>query len=208
MSESLSFLFSGSLLGLAAGISPGPMLALVISETVKHNRKAGIVVASVPILTDFPIILLSLIVLTKLPQSNLILGAISFTGALFIAYMAYESITAKGVELNLKSAAALSLKKGIMTNLLSPHPYLFWMSVGGPAVIKGYSINPLSAAFFILGFYMFLIGSKVAAALIVDRFKSFLKSNIYIYIIKTLGFILLIFSLLYVRDGLKLLGII
>lgn len=208
MIESLPFLFSGVLFGLAAGILPGPLLTLVISETVKHNKKEGIKVASAPVLTDLPIILLSVFVLAKLSNFHLALGILSIAGALFIGYLAYESITIKGVELDLEKIKTRSLKKGVITNFLSPYPYLFWISIGAPNIIKGYKINLLCVIFFILGFYLLLVGSKVIVALIVDRSKSFLKSSAYIYIIRILGFILLIFSALYIRDALKIFGVI
>ena len=208
MIESLPFLISGILFGLVAGISPGPLLTLVISETIKHNKKEGIFVASAPILTDIPIVLLSVFVLAKLSSFNLVLGTISISGALFIVYLAYESITTKGIELNLQKVKAQSLRKGIITNFLNPHPYLFWIAVGAPTILKGYRVNVLSVVFFILGFYLFLVGSKIMVALMVDKSKSFLKSNTYVYIIRTLGFILLIFSVIFIKDGLNYFGII
>jgi threonine/homoserine/homoserine lactone efflux protein len=42
------FLGTGTLLGLAAGFAPGPLLVLVISETLKHNIKEGIKVSLAP----------------------------------------------------------------------------------------------------------------------------------------------------------------
>ena len=208
MVESIPFLISGVLFGLVAGISPGPLLTLLISETVKHNRKEGMIVACAPILTDLPIVLLSIFVLSKLSSFNHILGGISFLGALFIAYLGYESITLSGIELNLKEVKAQSFRKGIITNFLNPNPYLFWITVGAPSVLKGYKINLLSALFFILGFYFFLVGSKIMIVLVVDKSKTFLKSNAYIYIIRALGLILFAFSVIYIKDGLKYFGII
>lgn len=207
MFDSLSFLFSGIVFGLAAGLVPGPLLTLVISETIRHNRKEGILVATAPAVTDIPIILLSVLILSELSDFKLILGIISFTGALFIAYMAYESITIKGFHPDLQNVKAESLKKGILTNALSPHPYLFWITVGAPTVVKGLSVSLLSVVFFLSGFYLFLIGSKVVIALIVDRSKSFLKGNTYVFTIRTLGFVLLFFAVLYLKDALKLFGV-
>ncbi|MDS4041493.1 MAG: hypothetical protein RKP20_09980, partial [Candidatus Competibacter sp.] len=42
MIESISFLSAGLLLGLSGGLSPGPLLALVASETLHHGVRAGI----------------------------------------------------------------------------------------------------------------------------------------------------------------------
>jgi len=208
MVNSLSFLLTGILFGLVAGISPGPLLTLVISETLRHNRKEGILVAIAPLLTDLPIVLVSVLILAKLSNSNLILGTISLSGALFIGYLAYESISVKGIELNLQKINPQSFRKGVIANFLNPHPYLFWIAVGAPMVLKAYKVNTLSACLFILGFYLLLVGSKIIVALVVDKSRDFMKSNIYIYSIRLLGFILLIFAIVFIRDGLKLFGFI
>jgi len=39
MVAGFEYLVSGMLLGLAAGLAPGPLLALVFSETFKHGKK-------------------------------------------------------------------------------------------------------------------------------------------------------------------------
>lgn len=202
----MTFLVSGALFGLAAGISPGPLLTLVISETLKHGRKEGIIIASTPVLTDIPIIPLSVFILKNLSGFNFVLGSISILGALFIAYLSYESFTIKSIELDLQNIKIQSFGKGIITNVLSPHPYLFWITIGAPTILKAFRTGPITALLFIIGFYLFLVGSKIAVALIVDKSKKFLQSRTYIYIIRSLGVALLLFAILFFRDGLKLFG--
>ncbi len=208
MMEAMGYLISGVVFGTAAGISPGPLLTLVIAETIKHSKREGIKVASAPIITDLPIVMASIYVIAKLSHSDLLLGIISIFGAAFIGYLACESITVKGVELDLGKVKPRSLRKGVITNFLNPHPYLFWIAVGAPVTLKAFEDSFLSAFSFILGFYLCLIGSKVLIALVVDRSKDFLKSSAYVYILRVLGVILLIFSGLFIRDGLKFFGLI
>jgi len=204
----MQFFISGMLFGLVAGIIPGPLLTLVITETIKHNKKMGIFVAAVPVVTDIPIVFLSVYVLAKLSSFHFILGTISILGALFIGYLAYESITVKGIEIVPQKDEAHSFRKGFITNILNPHPYLFWITIGAPNVLKAYTLNFLSAVFFVSGFYLSLVGSKIIVALIVDKSKTFLKSKVYVYIIKFLGLALLTFAVLFVKEGLKYFGII
>jgi threonine/homoserine/homoserine lactone efflux protein len=208
MPDSLPFLFSGIVFGLVAGISPGPLLALVIEETLTHSRREGMLVALAPIVTDVPIVLVSVLVLAKLSHSHLILGTISLLGALFIGYLAYESIAVKASGLKLQKIEPHSLRKGIIANFLSPHPYLFWIAVGAPMVLRAYAVNVLSAFLFLLGFYFLLVGSKILVALVIDKSRDFLKSRVYIFTIRLLGVILLIFALLFLKDGLTLFGVI
>jgi threonine/homoserine/homoserine lactone efflux protein len=93
----LSFLTAGIILGLSAGFAPGPLLTLVISETLQHDVKAGIKVALAPILTDLPIIICTLFILVKLADFHHILGIISIIGACFILYLGIKNIKAAGL---------------------------------------------------------------------------------------------------------------
>ena len=202
----IEFLSAGMLLGLAAGFAPGPLLVLVISETLKHNIKAGIKVSIAPLITDVPIILISLLILNRLADFKPILGCISIFGGLFILYLAYESLKTRGVALNLSSVSSNSLKKGVITNALNPHPYLFYMTVGAPIIFKGINQNFLSALSFVGIFLLFLVGSKVVLAMVVERSRAFLKGRVYIWAMRTLGTLLLFFSMVLFRDGFGLLG--
>jgi threonine/homoserine/homoserine lactone efflux protein len=206
MIKEFSFLITGIVFGLSAGISPGPLLMLIISETLKYNKREGIKVAIVPLITDLPIILITLLILSRVSNFNIILGIISVSGAMFIGYLAYENLFAKEIGINIHSLKPHSIKKGSIANLLSPHPYIFWLTIGSPTVLKAYEINLISVLFFIFGFYLSLVGSKIFVAVIVEKSRSLLKSKVYVYTIRFLGIVLLIFCLLFLREGLRLFG--
>ena len=145
----LSFLTTGTILGLSAGFAPGPLLALVVSETLQHDIRAGVKVAFAPVLTDFPIILFTLFILAKLSHFHNVLGVISIIGACFIFYLGIMNIRTKGLRIEQSKEPSRSMQKGILVNALSPHPYLFWFSVGGPATIKAMGVGLLSALAFV-----------------------------------------------------------
>ena len=204
----IKFLTIGTILGLSAGFAPGPLLTLVISETLQHDIQSGVKVALAPIITDLPIIILTLFILAKLSNFHSILGIISIIGGFFILFMGYESIRTKGVELNLKETKPKSLAKGILANALNPHPYLFWFSVGAPTMIKAMRQNITAPLAFIGSFYAFLVGSKILLAIVVGKSKSFLVGNVYIYTKRFLGLVLCVLAFALLCDGLKLLEII
>jgi threonine/homoserine/homoserine lactone efflux protein len=203
----INFLAIGTLLGLSAGFAPGPLLALVISETLQHDIKSGVKVAIAPAITDLPIVILTLLILAKLSNFHGILGIISLIGGFFILFMGYESIRTKGIELTLPETTPKSLTKGIFANALNPHPYLFWFSVGAPTMIKAMRQDMISPLAFISSFYVSLIGSKILTAILVGRSKSFLEGNAYIFTMRFLGLVLCILAVALFRDGLKLLKI-
>lgn len=204
----LHFLTIGTVLGLSAGFAPGPLLTLVIAETLRHDIKSGIKVALAPILTDLPIIFLTLLLLSKLSDFNAILGVITILGGFFVLYMGYESVCTKGVDLTLSAEKPRSILKGALTNALSPHPYLFWLSVGAPTMTKAMNIDLISPIAFIAAFYSFLIGSKVFLAILTGKSKTFLAGSAYIYIMRLLGLILCALALFLLYDGLHLLNVV
>jgi len=203
----ITFLVTGSILGLSAGFAPGPLLVLVISETLQHDIKAGMKVALAPVLTDLPIIVFSLLVLVKLSRFHNILAVISILGAFFILYLGIKNIKIKGVHIDKETSPQRSLQRGILVNALSPHPYLFWLTVGGPTTIKAMDLGLLTASVFILCFYILLVGSKIFLALLVGRSRSYLQGNTYIYTMRTLGFILILLAGFLFQDGLHLLRV-
>jgi threonine/homoserine/homoserine lactone efflux protein len=198
----ISYIILGVTLGLTAGLSPGPLLMLLISETIKQNRKAGILVACTPLITDLPIVLISIFVLQAISDYHFILGIISVLGALYLGYLAFENIRLKHFDPDIDELKSKSLKKGIITNFLNPNPYLFWMTIGAPTVLKGYRTGILLSLCFVIGFYIFLVGSKIIIALLVDRSKALIKSSLYVLLIKILGLLLLVFSLVFIKESL------
>ena len=200
------FAVSGILFGLVAGLSPGPMLALVVSETLRRNRKAGILVACAPLLTDAPIVVASVFVLSKLSHSNTVLGVVSALGGLFLAYLACGSLFGAPAVPSAEEHSSGSLLKGVLANFLNPNPYLFWAVVGAPTVIKAYATGLLAPTAFLIGFYVCLVGSKAAMAVVVDRSRSFISAGIYGTVVRGLGLALLAFALLFFRDALRFFG--
>jgi len=202
----ISYLGIGMLFGLSAGFAPGPLLALVISETLKHGASGGVKVALAPVITDLPIIVLTLLVLDRVAGAESILGGISILGGGLVMYLGYRNLRAADIVSTGTEEAPESLSKGILVNFFSPHPYLFWFSVGGPLIYKAASQGLAPPIIFVVTFYALLVGSKILLALLVAKSRSFVTGKAYFLIIRFLGVLLVGFSLVLFRDGLRLLG--
>lgn len=204
----IHYLTIGTILGLSAGLAPGPLLALVVSETILHDIRAGIKVALAPLVTDLPIIVLTVFILSRLSGFQGILGVISLAGGLLVMVMGIQGLKARGLDFDIQKAQPRSLTKGILVNILSPHPYLFWLSVGAPTMTRANDQHIFSAAAFVISFYALLIGSKIALAVLVGKSKTILKGRVYIYTMKFLGLALCALAVFLFKDGLGLLGIL
>lgn len=198
----------GVVLGLSAGLAPGPLLTLVVSETLAHNMRAGIRVALAPLISDLPIVIVTMVVLSRLSRFNTALGIISLAGGVVILKMGWDNLKTTGAESPSMTPGARSLSKGVMVNVLSPHPYLFWMSVGGPAVTRAWEVGAGAAAGFIVLFYLLLVGSKVGLAILTGRSRGFLAGRLYIRTMRGLGLVLCVLALFLMKEGLVLLEVL
>ena len=199
-------LTTGIVFGLSAGWAPGPLLTLVITHTLKHGVGEGIKIALAPLITDFPIILVSFYFLTRLKDFHHVLALISLAGGFYVLYLAYTGFRTELVNLDTTESRPQSLKQGSLANALNPHPYLFWITVGTPFMLECGKNNPLAALVFVLSFYLLLVGSKVFLALLVGKWRAFLTGKAYGAVMRALACLLAFLALLLFKDAWTLLG--
>lgn len=198
----MEYLLLGLSLGLAAGISPGPLLTLVVTSTLERGFGAGLLVALAPILTDTPIILLALLVLGELPGTAL--AAITIAGGLFVIWIGVKTVleAARGLPPDEEARpGATDLRRGMLVNILSPHPWIFWATVGGPILLEAWRRQPLYGVAYLAAFYLTIVGSKVAIALLTARGRRLLAGRGYAVTLATAGVILIALGLLLVYQG-------
>lgn len=200
------FITTGIILGLSSGFSPGPLTTLVISQALQHGVREGLKVALAPLITDLPIVLVSVFALTRLRDFHAILGLISIIGGLFLIFLAYLSFKTSKIGMDIEAGEPRSLGKGILANLLNPAPYLFWITIGAPNVVAAWTQSPFAAAGFLTGFYVCLIGGKMFLAAVAANSRRFLTGKGYAYVMRILGALLLVLAILFVRDGIRMWG--
>ena len=181
---------------------PGPILSLTISETIRHGLRAGLRVSLAPLMTDGPIILFYWLVLSRFSDVGWFFGVIRVVGAVVLAFLAWECLSIKGVDFEESSAPERSLIKGVLTNLLNPAPYLFWGTVGTPALLQAHAIGLWASTGFLVAFFSVIILSKMGVALITARYRDFLRSRIYMIVMRVMGLTLLLFAVLFFKKAL------
>lgn len=168
-----SWLWQGLALGFAAGVAPGPLLALVIAESARGGWRRGVAASLAPPVTDALILPLALWAVGRLPAAGA--RVLALAGGLFLGYLAWDTLRAAGRAAPGAASAAPSpgaaggFARGLLTNLLNPHPWLFWFTVGAPLVLAALRSGGGAAALFLASFFLPLVGSKAAVAVLVDR---------------------------------------
>jgi len=199
----MTALASGVLLGLFSGLAPGPLLALVLAQTLRHGPREGCKIALTPLITDAPIIALALLLATKMAQLRLLLGIVSVAGGAFVLYLAWDGFRPVRLAGEVPPDSPASWFKGILTNLLNPHPWLFWLTVGAATLAKAVAHSMPAAVAFLCGFYLLLVGSKLVVVLLAARSRQLLAGRPYRVVMRVLAVLLVFFAVLLFREGWK-----
>ncbi len=162
------YLLQGIGYGLAAASQPGPFQTYLISQTLTRGWKRTLPAALAPLVSDGPIILICVLVLSQVPAW--MQRILYIAGGLFILYLAYGTYNSwKNFDSRLPSVETgtqHSILKAALMNALSPGPYIFWTLVTGPILLKGWRETPVNGIGFLIGFYVTLISSLAALILI------------------------------------------
>jgi threonine/homoserine/homoserine lactone efflux protein len=152
----------GIVLGLAAGLTPGPLLALVLAASIERGFAAGARVAAAPLLSDAPVVVLCVLVLDELPDA--VVSALAIGGGVFVVGLGVQALRDAGRPAPAAAAAHREVGRAVLINLANPHPWLFWISVGGPLLLRAADDSVAAAVAFLAGFYGLLVGTKVVLA--------------------------------------------
>ncbi|WP_420644657.1 LysE family translocator [Candidatus Leptofilum sp.] len=154
------YLLQGLGYGGAAAAQPGPFQAYLLSQTLKNGLRSTLVAALAPLMSDGPIVLLVLLVLTQMP--DWFVSALRFAGGFFLIYLAYKAYksgqVAEGDTAVPTPQKKQSIREAALMNMLSPNAYIFWSTIAGPIFLEGWRQSPSHGLAFIFGFYGALIG--------------------------------------------------
>ena len=177
----MEYFLLGLGLGAAAGLAPGPLHILVLTTSMQRGMAAGTRVAIAPLLTDVFVVAAGVLAVGTLPEGAV--RALAVGGGLFIIYLGIDALRWRESE-SAPATPAVDLRRGFITNLLNPHPWLFWLGVGGPLLRSAWSDSILSALIFMLTFYLLLVGSKVLFAAAASRGTKFIDTTWYRWLIR------------------------
>ncbi len=199
-------------IGLAAGVSPGPLLTLVVQATLARGFPAGLRVALAPLLTDIPVILIALLALDQAPAHWL--AGLSVIGGVFVVVMGVSTWREEPPVLvatddggapvaAIVPARSRDLWRGALVNFLSPHPWLTWATVLGPQLVVLWRRDRALAGGFLVLFYTLLVGCKIVIAGLVARGRKHLRPRGYRLALRACALLLLGFGTLLVAHGLN-----
>lgn len=160
----LIYFSQGLLLGGAAAAQPGPFQAYLLAQTMQNGWRGTFLAAFAPLVSDGPIVLLVLFVLTRLPDKFLV--GLQIGGGLFLLYLARKALLTLRKSVPVQAAPAATKRFNIfeaaLMNALGPGPYIFWATIAGPILLMSWRQSAQLGVSFLFGFYGALIGGFLA----------------------------------------------
>jgi threonine/homoserine/homoserine lactone efflux protein len=170
-----AYLLQGVGFGLAAAAQPGPFQTYLVSQTLLKGWQRTLPAAFAPLISDGPIILLCLFVLSQVP--DWMQRILYFAGGLFILYLAFGAYKAwRDFAPSLPAPEAgtqQSVLKAALMNVLNPNPYIYWTLVTGPILLRGWRETPLHGIGFLAGFYVTIVLSLMGIILVFGTAQRF-----------------------------------
>ena len=169
------YLLQGIGFGLAAAAQPGPFQTYLVSQTLLKGWQRTLPAAFAPLISDGPIILLCLFVLSQVP--DWMQRILYFAGGLFILYLTFGAYKAwRDFNPSLPAPEAgtqQSVLKASLMNVLNPNPYIYWTLVTGPILLRGWRETPLHGVGFLAGFYVTIVLSLMGIILVFGTAQRF-----------------------------------
>jgi threonine/homoserine/homoserine lactone efflux protein len=150
----INYFIFGISYAFACVVQPGPFQAFLFSQSLANGWRKTIPLVFAPLISDLPVIILVLLILTNVPHE--VLQILQCFGGMFLLYLAFKAYkTWRTFNSDVKKGRThdRNLFKAVIVNLLNPAPYLGWSLVMGPMLIKGWSENPVNGIILLIGFY-------------------------------------------------------
>ena len=202
----LGLAIAGTTLGIVEGIKPGPLLTMVIRETLSGGLRAGLWTAAAPIFTDGPLVIFSLFAAAWIATNPSALLAITLAGAIFLAQMGYECFGLEPPNMDEDAPPPTgSFLRGIITNLLNPNVYVFWFLIGGPLMASAADEEILAPIAYAITFLVTIMLTKATIAYAIHRASGNISATVYRRLLAICGIVMIGFSLYYAIQAYSLL---
>jgi threonine/homoserine/homoserine lactone efflux protein len=164
----IQYLVIGITYAFTAVVQPGPFQAFLLSQTLSKGWRRTLPAAFGPLVSDLPVILIVLLLLTSVPPH--FINILQIAGGVFLLYLAFKAFkTWKNFDSPkppVPHSSRQTFFSAVLVNLLNPNPYLGWSLILGPLLLKGWHQNHFNGIVLLAGFYFTLTAGMIITILV------------------------------------------
>jgi threonine/homoserine/homoserine lactone efflux protein len=191
---------------------PGPLLTVNISETVRRGFWAGPAVVLGHAITEFAVVVLLAVGLSRLLGGNFIRIAIGLLGGVVLVWMGYSSLTSlQQSQLVLTDSGASAavgaapVIAGITASLANPYWVLWWGTVGATYVVWSLKSGAIGLASFYGGHILSDASWYTFVSLIIVTGRRLLSETVYTGLLAACGVFLVGFGGYFIYSAVRIL---
>ena len=202
------------LVGLSGAVSPGPLLAFNIKETLRVGFIAGPLVVAGHSLLELVTVAALAFGLAQVLDSDPIVAAIGLLGGGFLVWMSWGLLRNPSKDVPSLSGWSASQSKvglrplvgGALVSLSNPFWALWWLTVGAALITRSLEVGLMGIASFYLGHILSDLVWYGFVSATVTSGKRFLSRNVFRGIILVCGSFMGLLGVYFVVTGIRLLG--
>ncbi len=170
-------------MGFSIASMPGPILALITTETLRRGAWPGAQVALAPMCVDACVMLPLVMALQSSIPSGTGAVALGVAGGGFLSWLGIQSVRAGSTVAvpgrHRGSRRIPSFLKSVLTHLVNPYAYIFWGTVGFAFVREGFEARGLRGAMsFPMGFWLGAAAMNFLVVCLVSRGRRYLPPRL------------------------------
>ncbi len=169
-------------MGFSVASMPGPILALITTETLRRGAWPGAQTALAPMCVDACVMLPLVMVLQSAIPSGAGAMLIGLAGGAFLFWLGLQSVRAGPAPAapggRTGSRRLSPFLKSVLTQLMNPYAYIFWGTAGFAFVREGFEAHGLQGAVsFPAGFWLGAGTMNFLVVYLVSRGRRYLPAR-------------------------------
>jgi threonine/homoserine/homoserine lactone efflux protein len=187
-------LFDIIIIGIIGGLSPGPINALMLGETLKRGFKQGGKVPLALLISNLTFAPLIMLIIHWGSSLEFLIPTLTVTGALILIYMGIQEWKNSG-QLETTTSSS-TFKKALTLEFLNPHPYIFWFTILGPPIVLTFQQGNITLGVAMwMAFLITIVAVKLSLALVAHKIREKMTPKKIQIILKILAILLILFGL-------------
>ena len=175
-------------LGTFAGLAPGPYTTMVAGTALEKGFKAGFILALTPLITDVVPMLFSALLLDRLGEVALTLLGIVGGAVVIVVGLRFIRGHSKDTEATPSTEGQALSDMGkrrqsalaghvIASTLLNPAPWLFWLVIASPLLLRSWNRSPGEGVVFVCLIFLTNISTATSLAWIASHSRKLMNPD-------------------------------